>query len=68
VLVDPGKLTMNFDPPPSFTGAGGVDDHHAEGVVTVALTVTPPAEGKGGREGNVRCREGVRVMCVVGRT
>lgn len=47
MLVDPGKLTMNFDPPPSPQG-GGAEDCHAEGVITVTLTARSPAQEKGG--------------------
>ena len=50
VLVDPGKLTLNFDPLSSSPLMGYVDDH-AVGVVTVTVTAKPPHKGKGEHEG-----------------
>ena len=65
MLVDPGKLTMNFDPPTS--PLVGSTDQHAEGVLTVTLTAAPPTQGPGEHEGteyNIhQPREKGRYMC-----
>lgn len=54
MLVDPGKLTLNFDP--SLFSEQGVEDRfycqHAEGVVLVTLTAKPPSKTTSEQKGS----------------
>lgn len=54
--MDPGKLTMNFDPSPvpNISVARGLGDSHAKGVVTVTVKGSTPRSGRGAHEGDPR--------------
>lgn len=53
MLVDPGKLTLNFDhaPLPNAGLDGCIGNKHAEGVLTVAIRGHAPQSSKAVREG-----------------
>lgn len=56
VLVDPGRLTLNFDP--SSAQHGSVEEvEHAVGVVTISVTATAKS-----KEGVVRSGAGGRLL------